>query len=157
MRPFMLLPDEKPLSCCENESRDLFRSIPINLVPIWISRTTLSYRALSHRCSKHTVTYVCPNKYTATDGAHMVGPRVNKQRWRIPHMRAIYWPSWLAGQRLMSCLLGTHILHACVLPDHMFPSSVIGFSHLAQRRRAFCRSARVKYCVFAVSGFLSTT
>lgn len=33
----------------------------------------------------------------------------------IPHIRAVPWPSCLAGQRWMSCLLGTHILHVCVL------------------------------------------
>lgn len=32
----------------------------------------------------------------------------------IPNMSAIYWPSFMADQRLMSCLLGTHILYACV-------------------------------------------
>lgn len=72
----------------------------------------------------------------------------------IPHMRAVSWPSCLAGQRWMSCLLGTHILHACVLPDSMFPSSVIGFFHLVQRQRAFGLSALVRYFTFAFSIFL---
>lgn len=60
--------------------------------------------------------------------------RNTSQRFSILHMRAIYGPSCLAGQRLMSWLLGTHILYACATPDHMFPSSLIGFSH-------FCRKA----------------
>ena len=37
------------------------------------------------------------------------------QRLSIPHMREIYWPSCLTGERLMSCWLGTHTLHTCVL------------------------------------------
>lgn len=74
------------------------------------------------------------NEDAVTDASYVLCFCVDRQRLRIPHMRGIYLPSWLAGQRLMSCLLGTHILHACVLPKHMFPSSVIGFSHLAQRQ-----------------------
>lgn len=64
------------------------------------------------------------NEDAGTNASYVLCFCVDRQRLRIPHMRGIYLPSWLAGQRLMSCLLGTHILHACVLPKHMFPSSV---------------------------------
>lgn len=52
----------------------------------------------------------------------------------------------LAGWRLMSWLLGTHILHACVLPKPLFPSSVIGFSHLAQSQSVLEEYAAVASC-----------
>lgn len=78
--------------------------------------------------------------------------RNSSQRLSVPHMSAIYCPSCLAGQRLMSCLLGTHILYACVLPDRTFPARV--FLTIVQKQKAFRQIAQVRYCKFAFSIFL---
>lgn len=114
------------------------KTSPLHLFPVntLIHITFFEILTLRHRCT-HFIPSRTFSEYLVTphtQRVYMLTGRNSSQRLSIPHMRAIYWPSCLAGHRLMSCLLGTHILHACVPPEHMFPSSVIGFPH-------FCRKA----------------